>query len=71
MPQGQAAGAPRIRAVYEWQHPLAGLTALALMEFGDSAMLRRMLRGIKARAEAGQLSLRLGTLTPCLPAIRP
>ena len=32
------------------------------MEFGDFAMLRRMLRGIKARAEAGQLSLRLGTL---------
>jgi len=27
------------------------------MEFGDFAMLRRMLRGIKARAEAGQLSL--------------
>jgi len=52
----------RIRAVYEWQHPLTGLTALVLMEFGDFAMLRRMLRGIKARAEAGQLSLRLGTL---------
>jgi hypothetical protein len=47
----------RIRAVYEWQHPLTGLTALVLMEFGDFAMLRRMLRGIKARAEAGQLSL--------------
>jgi hypothetical protein len=48
----------RIRAVYDWQHPLAGLTALVLMEFGDFAMLRRMLRGIKARAEAGQLSPR-------------
>lgn len=42
----------RIRAVYDWQHPLAGLTALLLMEFGDFAMLRRMLRGIKARAES-------------------
>jgi hypothetical protein len=42
----------RIRALYDWQHPLAGLTALVLMEFGDFAMLRRMLRGIKARAEA-------------------
>jgi hypothetical protein len=48
----------RIRAVYDWQHPLAALTALVLMEFGDFAMLRRMLRGIKARAEAGQLSSR-------------
>lgn len=41
----------RIRAFYDWQHPLAGLTALVLMEFGDFAMLRRMLRNIKARAE--------------------
>jgi hypothetical protein len=43
----------RIRARYDWRQPLAGLTALVLMEFGDFAMLRRMLRGIKARAEAG------------------
>jgi hypothetical protein len=42
----------RIRALYNWQHPLTGLTALMLMEFGDFAMLRRMLRSIKARAEA-------------------
>ena len=41
----------RIRAVYDWQHPLAGLTALVLMEFGDFAMLRWMLCGIKVRAE--------------------
>ena len=41
----------RIRAVYDWQHPLAGPTALVLMEFGDFAMLRWMLCGIKARAE--------------------
>jgi hypothetical protein len=43
----------RIRALYNWQHPLTGLTALVLMEFGDFAMLRRMLRGVKARAESG------------------
>jgi hypothetical protein len=42
----------RIRARYDWQHPLAGLSAALLMEFGDFAMLRRMLRGIKARAES-------------------
>jgi hypothetical protein len=45
----------RIRATYDWTHPMAGLTALVLMEFGDFAMLRRMLRGIKARAEAGPI----------------
>ena len=42
----------RIRAWYDWQHPLSGLTAMLLMEFGDFAMLRRMLHGIKARAES-------------------
>jgi hypothetical protein len=45
----------RIRARYDWKQPLAGLSALVLMEFGDFAMLRRMLRGIKARAEAGPI----------------
>jgi hypothetical protein len=42
----------RIRAWYDWRHPLTGLTAALLMEFGDFAMLRRMMRGIKARAES-------------------
>jgi hypothetical protein len=32
--------------------PLAALLAVVLMEFGDFAMQRRMLRGIEARAEA-------------------
>jgi hypothetical protein len=44
----------RIRAWYDWRHPLAGTAAVLLMEFGDFAMLRRMLRGIKARAESGR-----------------
>jgi hypothetical protein len=42
----------RIRAVYDWHRPLSALTGAALMEFGDFAMMRRMLRGIKARAES-------------------
>jgi hypothetical protein len=42
----------RIHAVYDWNHPLSALLGLVLMEFGDFAMLRRMLRGIKARAES-------------------
>jgi hypothetical protein len=44
----------RIRAWHDWRHPLAGTAAVLLMEFGDLAMLRRMLRGIKARAESGR-----------------
>ena len=42
----------RVHAVYDWRRPLAALLGVVLMEFGDFAMQRRMLRGIKARAEA-------------------
>jgi hypothetical protein len=42
----------RINSRYDWRHPLFALLGVLLMEFGDFAMLRRMLRGIKARAEA-------------------
>jgi hypothetical protein len=42
----------RIHAQYDWRHPLSALLGMLLMEFGDFAMIRRMLRGIKARAEA-------------------
>jgi len=47
----------RVRAVYDWRHPMSALLALLLMEFGDFAMQRRMLRGIKARAEANPLGV--------------
>jgi hypothetical protein len=42
----------RIHAVYDWQRPLMALLGVVLMEFGDFAMQRRMLRGVKARAES-------------------
>jgi hypothetical protein len=42
----------RVRAVYAWQRPASALIAALLMEFGDFAMQRRMLRGIKTRAES-------------------
>jgi hypothetical protein len=45
----------RICAVYDWHHPVSALVGVVLMEFGDFAMLRRMLRGIKARAESTTL----------------
>ena len=41
----------RIHAHYDWHSPLTAMFGVVLMEFGDFAMLRRMLRGIKARAE--------------------
>jgi hypothetical protein len=42
----------RVHAVYDWRRPLVAALGVVLMEFGDFAMQRRMLRGIKARAEA-------------------
>ena len=42
----------RIHAVYDWGRPLSALLGVLLMEFGDFAMMRRMLLGIKARAES-------------------
>jgi hypothetical protein len=42
----------RIHAVYDWNHPLDASLGVVLMEFGDFAMNRRMMRGIKARAES-------------------
>ena len=42
----------RVRAAYDWRRPLKAVLGVVLMEFGDFAMCRRMLRGIKARSEA-------------------
>jgi uncharacterized protein YndB with AHSA1/START domain len=42
----------RIRVAYDWGHPLTAVLGVLLMEFGDFAMARRMLRGIKSRAES-------------------
>ena len=42
----------RVRAVYDWSHPLTAVLGVVLLELGDFAMMRRMLRGIKSRAES-------------------
>ena len=42
----------RIHAARDWKHPFMAILGVVLMEFGDFAMLRRMLRGIKERAES-------------------
>ncbi|WP_211359774.1 hypothetical protein [Actinocorallia herbida] len=41
----------RMHTLYEWRRPLTPVTVL-LMEFADYPMMRRMLLGIRARAEA-------------------
>ncbi len=48
LPDGRTRLITRLRASYDWQHP----GGIVLMELGDWPMMRRMLRGIRARAEA-------------------
>ena len=66
LPSGGTRLVTRIRAGYDWGRPLAGLTAMVLMEFGDFAMLRRMLRGIKARAESASSQVGQAVVQPKL-----
>jgi hypothetical protein len=42
----------RLRIFYDWHEPARALFSLVLNEFGDFPMMRRMLLGIKERAEA-------------------
>jgi hypothetical protein len=41
----------RLRIFYDWHEPARALLSLLLNEFGDYPMMRRMLLGIKERAE--------------------
>ena len=41
----------RLRIFYDWSHPASAGMSLLLNEFGDFPMMRRMLLGIKERAE--------------------
>jgi len=41
----------RLKATYAWESPAIALMTLILMEFGDFPMMRRVLKGIKLRAE--------------------
>jgi hypothetical protein len=50
-PEGGTRLVTRMKQDYRWETPRLALFNLVLMEFGDFAMERRMLKGIKARAE--------------------
>lgn len=51
----------RVHAVYDWRHPVMAVVGVVLMEFGDFPMMRRMLRGIKTRAETAGSTVYLGS----------
>src|SRR4051812_48031063 len=48
LPDGRTRLISRLRFAYDWRHP----GGIALMELGDWPMMRRMLRGLRERAEA-------------------
>ena len=48
----------RVHAARDWRKPGTALLGVVLMEFGDFAMFRRMLLGIKERAESADLTAR-------------
>lgn len=50
LPGGRTRLIARLGTAYEWSRPLV-LGTVVLMEFGDYPMMRRMLRGIRKRAE--------------------
>jgi len=51
-PDGTTRLVTRIRKRYDWAKPAEAVLALFLNKFGDFPMMRRMLLGIKERAEA-------------------
>ena len=51
-PSGTTRLVTRIRKRYDWSEPFGAVVAVFLMEFGDFPMMRRMLLGIKERAES-------------------
>lgn len=55
LPGGRTRLISRLRTVYDWPHPGTVITVL-LMELADYAMMRRMLHGIRDRAEHATLA---------------
>jgi hypothetical protein len=51
LPGGRTRVISRLKALYVWRRPLSASLSLILLEFGDFPMIRRVLKGIKARSE--------------------
>lgn len=51
LPGGRTRLVTRLKQHYRWGSPAMALFTLVLLEFGDFPMVRRMLKGIKVRAE--------------------
>jgi hypothetical protein len=63
LPSGGTRLVTRMKQDYRWETPRLAFFNLILMEFGDFAMERRMLKGIRARAEGAGRNQRLEART--------
>jgi hypothetical protein len=68
LPDGRTRLITRLHTVYDWSRPSTAIGAL-LLEFGDFPMMRRMLRGIRERAEAEHRRLHPPPLRPARLAL--
>ena len=57
IPEGRTRLVTRLRIHLDWKHPAVSLFSVVLNEFGDYPMMRRMLLGIRERAESGRASV--------------
>jgi hypothetical protein len=64
LPGGSTRLVTRMKQDYRWQTPRLAMFNLVLMEFGDFAMERRMLKGIKVRAERDRQSSKVSGRAP-------
>jgi hypothetical protein len=51
LPGGRTRLVTRLKQRYQWEQPAMALFTLVLLEFGDFPMMRRVLKGIRERAE--------------------
>jgi hypothetical protein len=51
----------RLKAQYAWETPGSAILSLILLEFGDFPMIRRVMNGVKARAERLHAQRSMGT----------
>ena len=64
---GQTRLITRLKQRYPWETPAMALFTLLLLEFGDFPMMRRMLQGIKQRAE--QVDADVATAAAAVPPL--
>jgi hypothetical protein len=64
LPDGRTRLVTRLQVRYEWAEPLWAAGSMALLEVADFPMMRRMLRGIRDRAEAANRAEQQRALGP-------